>query len=103
MEGPQVKIGLLELNAALKSEECDKLIRNLVKKGLQDMAERHQIPVLITAPLVSEVFDKVKEETLRFNPKMPFPPVTANNMSIQVVLPVRGAVGICEYNSRVEV
>ena len=101
MEGPQIKISLSKLHSALK--EGEKELRILVKQGLEQMAERHQIEFKHVIHMVDDVIDKIKEESLRFNPRLPYPPVHVNNLSVQIDLPTRGKVGVCEFNSQVQV
>ncbi len=102
MEGAQVKIPLLALRKALQSKS-GKELKELVKVGLEDLATCHQILPEVVAHLLDDVIDKIREESLRFNPRLPFPPAHANNMSIQVEMPTRGKVGVVEYNSQISV
>ncbi len=101
MEGAQVKLPLVDLHKALA--EGSKAVKALVKKGMEEMAERHELDAGDVLPLLDDVVAKVQEETAKFNPKMPYPPLVTNNMSIQIVLPVKGKVGVVEFNQVVVV
>lgn len=102
MEGAQVKIPLVPLHAALRTKG-DKDLKALVVKGLEDMAERHQIEAKFIMHLVDDIIEKVREESKKFNPKLPYPPMHANNMSVQIEMPTRGKAGVIEFNTKVDV
>lgn len=101
MEGPQIKIPLARFMEAL--QKGDKELVILIKDGLKELAERYQMEQKFLLHLVDDILEKVKEETLRFNPKLPYPPAHANNLSVQVDLPTKGKVGVCEFNSQIKV
>jgi len=99
MEGAQVRIPLAKIHKANGAKE----LKALAKTGLQEMADRHQVKFELVAHLIDDVVEKILEERQRFNPKLPYPPLTANNMSIQIEMPTRGKVGVCECNCAVSV
>lgn len=102
MEGAQVRIPLAKLYEALRAKG-NKRVKELVVAGLQEMADRHQVKYELVGHLVDDVVEKIYEEQQRFNPKLPYPPATANNMSIQVEMPTRGKIGVAEFNTKIDV
>lgn len=100
MEGPQVKLNLAKLRDAMGS---DKSLKTLVKKALEEMAERHQVEAKLVLTLVDEVVEKIKDDSQKWSAKAPYPPNYANNMSIQIELPKIGRAGVVEYNVIVDV
>lgn len=103
MEGPQVKISLDKLHKALKVSDNYKTLKTLAKTSLKEMAERHQLEEGLVTPLLDELVEKILEESKKFSPKLPYPPVAANNLSVQIELPVKGKIGLTEMNTIVVV
>lgn len=102
MDGTQIKIPLTELREALKDKK-NKDLKELVKKCLQQMADIYRTPVDHVQHLLDDIVDKVKQESKKFDSRLPYPPSTANNMSIQIEMPTRGKVGVVEFNSVIKV
>lgn len=97
MEGPQVKIDLGKLRRALLNGDDVKV---LCACGIVEMAERYQVDIVLAlTQLLDDVVKKVREESIRFDPKIPYPNAASNNMSIQVTLPAKSKIGNHEYNT----
>lgn len=102
MEGAQLKFDLTKLRATIND---DGELRNIITAELKNLAERYDMDVKYVADFSDEVFDKVRAETRKFRSdrKEPYPLPHVNNLSVQIVMPVLGKVGVTEWNSAVRV
>ena len=106
MDGYQVKLKLSDLKATVKS---DKALKALIEKELTALAEKLYLHPKFVLTMTDEIFDKVRTETAKFRDadmginQEPYPRAACNNLSVQITPPVKGKVGIHEWNSIVTV
>lgn len=67
------------------------------------MAERHRVEVPSVLPLLDEIVKEILEESVKFNPSIPYPSPVANSMNIDVELPTKGKVGVIGFDQIVQV